>query len=202
MDRYFSRYFSNRVPIILSSRYIALKAALLLHLWNTGRPISSIDDKARARKQSRSAGQWSRIPINPNGICKSATNGGKERALRGRGEKERIYPYEQWNFTRGWWNRGWTDFKIVDAMGECALSRSQFFVSGCILSKTRLFSQREGLFYRRERERKRERKSDRIRSSGVLDGFSPSWWNFKKEKNAITSTRIINEISRVSTNLR
>lgn len=42
-------------------------------------------------------------------------------------------------------------------MGECALSRSQFFVSGCILPKTRLFSQREGLFYRRERERERGR---------------------------------------------
>lgn len=42
-------------------------------------------------------------------------------------------------------------------MGECALSRSQLVVSGCILPKTRLFSQREGLFYRRDREREREK---------------------------------------------
>lgn len=42
-------------------------------------------------------------------------------------------------------------------MGECALSRSQLVVSGCILPKTRLFSQREGLFYRRDREREKEK---------------------------------------------
>ena len=155
----------------------------MLDHWSTN--FQRIDDKARARKQSRSAGQWSRIPINPNGIRKSAANGGKERALREKREREKVYPCEQWNFTRGWWNRGWTDFKIVDAMGECALSRSQLVVSGCILPKTRLFSQREGLFYRRDREREREKEKGNpieFEVPAFSIDFSPSWWNFKKEK--------------------
>lgn len=155
----------------------------MLDHWSTN--FQRIDDKARARKQSRSAGQWSRIPINPNGIRKSAANGGKERALREKREREKKYILA---------NNG--ILPAADGTGAERILRSStrwvnVLCRGASLSFPDVFCPRRVCFHRgkvffideTEREREKEKGNPiEFEVPAFSIDFSPSWWNFKKEK--------------------
>lgn len=131
---------------------------------------SSIDDNARIRKQSRTAGQRSPNADKSEWNMRKQGKWRKRKSIEGDGEKEREYILA---------NNGifpaadGTDFKIVDAMGECALSRGQLFVPSdisCPRQPRRVCFHRGEVFFLLSTSLQ----SDRILRYLTID-FLPSW---------------------------